>query len=84
MQTDPFRAVGLLLSAIVVIGMASWPFQLLWNMCLVGAITGINSIGYPQAVGIVLMFGLLLIGAIAMFSLFTVSRDNSDEDQSAQ
>lgn len=79
MKSDPFRAVGLLISALVVIAITAWPFQLLWNKCFVGAVEGVYTIEYLRALGIMLMFGLLLVGAIAMFSLFTVSRDSEEE-----
>ena len=45
---------------IIVIGLVlSLPVMLLWNYCLVGAITGINEIGWLQAWGILILFGLL-------------------------
>lgn len=37
----------------------AWPFMILWNGCLVGAITGVNLIGWSQAWGIALMPGLV-------------------------
>lgn len=76
---NPLRALGILLSAILVIAVTCWPFQILWNLCFVGAVDGVNAISYGRAVGIVFMFGLLFFGAIAMFSLFTV-RDSSDDE----
>lgn len=49
-------ALGMLaLTAIVL----AWPTQLLWNGCLVGAIDGINPIGFWQALGINILFGIL-------------------------
>ena len=36
-----------------------WPTQLLWNNALVGAVNGINPIGFWQALGINLLFGIL-------------------------
>jgi len=37
----------------------AWPTQLLWNYSLVGAVNGINSIGFWQALGINFLFGIL-------------------------
>jgi accessory gene regulator protein AgrB len=51
------------LSAIVLLAIAAiilaWPTQLLWNNALVGAVNGINPIGFWQALGINLLFGIL-------------------------
>jgi hypothetical protein len=45
---------------IVVIGLiVSWPLMMLWNYCLVGAIVGVNPIGWLQAWGILILSGLL-------------------------
>lgn len=38
----------------------AWPIQLLWNGCLVGAINGVNPIGFWQAFGIMILAKLLL------------------------
>jgi hypothetical protein len=55
--------LGAVLSAIVLLAIAAiilaWPTQLLWNNALVGAVDGINSIGFWQALGINLLFGIL-------------------------
>ena len=32
--------------------LVAWPIQWLWNNCLVGAIEGVNPIGFWQALGI--------------------------------
>ena len=37
----------------------AWPIQLLWNHCLVGAVNGVNPIGFWQALGILILFTLL-------------------------
>lgn len=37
----------------------SLPVMLLWNWCLVGAVTGVNEISWLQAWGIMVLFGLL-------------------------
>lgn len=45
---------------IIVIGLiVSWPLMMLWNYCLVGAIAGINPIGWLQAWGLLILSGLL-------------------------
>ena len=48
-----------LLIGIVISLIMSLPVMLLWNYCLVGAITGINEITWLQAWGILVLFGLL-------------------------
>jgi hypothetical protein len=49
-----------LASLVVLMGLLfSLPVMLLWNYCLVGAMTGINEIGWLQAWGILVLFGLL-------------------------
>lgn len=48
---------GVLIS--VMIFLSSWPIQILWNYCLVGAINGINPIGFWQTLGIVLLFNII-------------------------
>lgn len=42
-------AIGILLITAVVL---AWPTQWLWNNALVGAVDGINPIGFWQALGI--------------------------------
>jgi hypothetical protein len=37
----------------------SWPVYMLWNGCLVGAITGVNEVTWLQAWGISFLSGLL-------------------------
>lgn len=43
-------AIGLLLS---------WPVMLLWNLCLVPAIPGLQTIEWLQALGIMVLFNML-------------------------
>tara|TARA_R110000782_G_scaffold268076_3_gene364121 strand:- start:43 stop:231 length:189 start_codon:yes stop_codon:yes gene_type:complete len=38
----------------------SWPTMWLWNNCLVGAIDGINPIGFLQTLGITFLFNALV------------------------
>ena len=47
--------IGILVLAVIV----AWPVQLLWNMFLVPAVEGINSIGFWQALGITVLFNIL-------------------------
>jgi hypothetical protein len=46
--------LGVLLGLIV-----SYPIMILWNNCLVGAVAGINEIGWLQAWGLSLLSGFL-------------------------
>jgi len=50
-------ALGVLAVTAVIL---TWPTQWLWNNALVGAIDGINSIGFWQALGINFLFGILI------------------------
>ena len=50
-------ALGVLAVTAVIL---AWPTQLLWNGCLVGAVDGINPIGFWQALGINFLFGILI------------------------
>lgn len=49
-------ALGLLFVACILL---AWPTQLLWNYSLVGAVDGVHSIGFWQAMGINFLFGIL-------------------------
>jgi hypothetical protein len=57
------EVIGTILFAfllIITVGLIiSWPVMFLWNECLVGAISGINTIGWLQAWGILILFGML-------------------------
>ncbi len=50
-------ALGVLAVTAVIL---AWPTQWLWNNALVGAIDGINPIGFWQALGINFLFGILI------------------------
>ncbi len=53
-------AIAVVLALVVIVGLVlSFPVMLLWNGCLVGAITGVNEISWLQAWGILVLFGLL-------------------------
>ena len=55
--------IGIFVSAIALLFVAciilAWPVQLLWNYSLVGAVDGINTITFWQALGINFLFGIL-------------------------
>jgi hypothetical protein len=54
------EAILLVIGLICVVSfLMSWPVMLLWNECLVGAITGINQVTWLQAWGISLLCGFL-------------------------
>ena len=45
---------------VVLLGLVfSLPVMLLWNYCLVGAISGVAEISWLQAWGIMILFGIL-------------------------
>ena len=44
---------------VVIACLLAWPVMLLWNACLVGAIAGVNVIGFWQALGLLILSGLL-------------------------
>ena len=49
-------AIGML---IVIAVLMAWPTQWLWNNALIGAIDGLNPIGFWQALGINVLCGIL-------------------------
>lgn len=49
-------ALALVLIAVVIL---AWPLQWLWNNCLVGAVDGVNTITFWQALGLGLLFNIL-------------------------
>lgn len=51
--------IGLVAIVIIVGLIFSFPVMLLWNGCLVGAIAGVSEIGWLQAWGIMVLFGIL-------------------------
>lgn len=53
-------SVGFILIVALMIGfLLSYPVMLLWNGCLVGAIVGVNPITWLQSWGILVLFGFL-------------------------
>jgi hypothetical protein len=53
--TIAIAIVGILLLSFLL----SWPVYMLWNGCLVGAVTGVNEVTWLQAWGISFLSGLL-------------------------
>ena len=51
-----FAAIGMI---IVIALLMAWPTQWLWNNALIGAIDGLNPIGFWQALGINVLCGIL-------------------------
>jgi hypothetical protein len=49
-----------LLGALVFGIILAWPIQWLWNNCLVGAVDGVNLIGYWQAYGLFILSNFLI------------------------
>lgn len=56
----------IVVALIVLLGLLfSLPVMLLWNGCLVGAISGVNEITWLQAWGILVLFGLLFKSSVS-------------------
>lgn len=56
----PFgAAVTIVVAAILISFLLSWPVMMLWNEALVGAINGINQITWLQAWGINMLCAIL-------------------------
>ena len=51
--------VGAVLLTLTICLIASYPVMLLWNGCLVGAVSVVNEITWLQALGLVFLFGML-------------------------
>lgn len=51
-----FEALGVV---VLTAALLAWPTQWLWNNALVGAIDGINPIGFWQALGITFLCNML-------------------------
>lgn len=53
-------AIGLFIALIVVLGLIlAYPVMLLWNGCLVPAVTGVHTVTWLQAWGLIVLFGIL-------------------------
>lgn len=51
--------LGSIVFLLVLSFLLSWPVYMLWNGCLVDAVTGVNEVTWLQAWGIVVLSGLL-------------------------
>lgn len=59
-------AILLAVGLVVIFGLIfSFPVMLLWNGCLVGAITGVNEITWLQAWGIMILCGFLFKSSVS-------------------
>jgi hypothetical protein len=57
---EKFEAFTLAISMLVILGiLMAWPVQILWNLCLIPAIDGLNSITFWQALGINILCSIL-------------------------
>jgi hypothetical protein len=57
---DIAQAFFMVVGIVVVLGLLfSYPVMLLWNGCLVPAVDGVKEIGWLQAWGLMILFGVL-------------------------
>jgi len=57
---DIIEALFMVVGIVVVLGLLfSYPVMLLWNGCLVPAVDGVKEIGWLQAWGLMILFGVL-------------------------
>jgi hypothetical protein len=57
---DIAQAFFMVVGIVVVLGLLfSYPVMLLWNGCLVPAVDGAKEIGWLQAWGLMILFGIL-------------------------
>ena len=62
---EVFNALFMIVGIIVTLGLLfSFPIMLLWNGCLVPAVDGIKEIGWLQAWGLMILFGILFKSTI--------------------
>lgn len=54
-----FTVIGGIVFLVFLSFLLSWPVFMLWNGCLVDAITGVKEVTWMQAWGINLLFGIL-------------------------
>ena len=57
--------IGMIMLAVVLGFILSYPIMLLWNGCLVPAVNGVHTIGWLQAWGIMILFGLLFKSSVS-------------------
>jgi len=51
--------VGIVALVVFISFLLSWPVMMLWNGCLVGAVTGVNEVSWLQAWGLTVLTGLM-------------------------
>lgn len=57
---EKLRVVVIALGTLALIAiLMAWPVQYLWNECLITAVDGIHAIGFWQALGLNVLFGIL-------------------------
>jgi len=62
---ESFTVLIMMILTIVLFGLLlSLPVMLLWNYCLVGAIVGVNQIGWFQSWGIMILCGFLFKSSV--------------------
>ena len=54
-----FAILGAIALLVFLSFLLSWPVYMLWNGCLVGAVSGVNEVTWLQAWGLNLLFGLM-------------------------
>lgn len=63
MNKTIFENLGIIIGSFLLIGLIAvimaWPVQLLWNGCLVPAVTFANPIGFWQALGLNVLVSIL-------------------------
>ena len=62
---ESFSVLIMMILTIVLFGLLlSLPVMLLWNYCLVGAVAGVNQIGWFQSWGIMILCGFLFKSSV--------------------
>ena len=51
--------VGIVALVVFISFLLSWPVMMLWNGCLLGAVTGVNEVSWLQAWGLTVLTGLM-------------------------
>jgi hypothetical protein len=63
---DDLAVIFVALGTILLISfLLSWPAYMLWNWCLVGAVAGVNEVGWLQMWGITLLCNFLFKSSIS-------------------
>ena len=60
------QAFFMVVGVVVVLGLLfSYPVMLLWNGCFVPAVEGVKEIGWLQAWGLMILFGILFKSSVS-------------------